>query len=72
MVNERRVVERKVEVLTYKVRAMCELCPAGEFLPTGIASMAIPPLYEHKCNECGELRNIRGKQYPEIRYEEKK
>lgn len=65
MINE--IITR---VIPYKIKAMCPLCPTGEYFPTGQAYPTNPPLFEHECNECGERIRVRGKQYPQIIYKE--
>lgn len=64
--------EIETRVIPYKIKAMCPLCPTGEYFPTGQTYATNPPLFEHKCNKCGKCIRVRGKQYPEIIYKEAK
>lgn len=49
------------------VEYQCDECGDGKMLPTGNIFTSYPPLYEHKCNNCGFITNFRV-QYPHVEY----
>ena len=55
-------VERSGEVVKIKgfkkVDYTCDSCKTGKMLPTGIALTCFPPLYQHKCDNCGEINSF--------------
>lgn len=59
--------EIKKSVQPVYVRYLCDKC-GGEMLPTGISTASMPPLYQHKCKDCGEIDSFRCT-YPRIEYE---
>lgn len=38
---------------------MCQECPDGVLVSTGLVLTSLPPLYEHQCKACGHVANIR-------------
>lgn len=36
----------------------CDSCKTGKMLPTGISLTCDPPLFQHKCDNCGEINSF--------------
>lgn len=61
-------MEKKVEVKTFIIKAICEKCE-GEMLPDGNVLTTFPPQYSHICNSCGASCTFYCT-YPKTIYEE--
>jgi len=55
--------ERKFEVKTFGVDYICDDCNSGLMEYTGTMLTVNPPLFQHKCNSCGSVKNLSQK-YP--------
>ena len=52
------MAEMAVEVKTLSVHMKCDKCQNGLMEPDGnIVLTTEPPLYPHKCNNCGYMEN---------------
>ena len=60
--------EKRTEVKTFRVTLHCGC--GGEMVPTGNQLLTWPPQYPHVCKRCGQLMNLREKQYPYIEHED--
>lgn len=40
------------------VKKKCSKCNQGEMKGTGVVFTVYPPLYQHKCEKCGETRSF--------------
>lgn len=60
--------EREKRVETFLVEYVCDECGRGEMVGTGLTKTVDPPLFEHKCNNCGFTADYRGVHYPGYRY----
>ena len=61
------MIEKEIEVKTFRVRAFCEC--GGEFKDTGCVLMSYPPQYVHACEKCNKKAHF-SKSYPTIKYKE--
>lgn len=59
--------ENRTPVKQVIVTLDCSVC-GGEMVKTGMMKPSLPPLIEHRCNECGTVDWIRGGSYPRIEY----
>ena len=60
--------EKDAEVKTVLVEYECDVCERGTMVRDGnIVITRGPPLYPHKCSNCGHKQNFET-QYPTIRY----
>lgn len=51
--------EELVKIKGFKtVNYICDSCKTGKMLPTGIALTSMPPLFQHKCDNCGEINSF--------------
>lgn len=62
-----RVKTSKVDVIVQEAYCDCEHEGKLVFTGTVITDVA-PPIYEYKCESCGELRNLR-QLFPKVTYE---
>lgn len=60
------MIETKTEVKTFKVNAQCDC--GGELHNTGLMLKAYPPLYQHRCDWCKKLENLKAP-YPRTVYD---
>ena len=61
-------MEIKTPVNTRMVEYVCDECGEGKMLQEGESVLAIyPPLYPHKCTNCGCIMNFYVK-YPYVEY----
>lgn len=61
------MIERKTEVKSFKVEAICDCGAIMVF--SGVALATYPPAYPHKCSSCGMVENLKYA-YPTVRHEE--
>ena len=57
-----------IPVKVFNRYAKCALC-GGEYRPTDVVCMSIPPQYPHRCDKCGHTINL-DECYPKIVYKE--
>ena len=62
-------MEMKIEVKTFKIKCICDVCGLGEMNPTGVVLTTFPPKYPHICSHCGD-DYILDDRYPQLRTEE--
>lgn len=61
---ENNVGDELVKLKGYRtIEYICDSCKVGEMKPTGIMLTCEPPLYQHKCTNCGEINSFRNN-YP--------
>lgn len=61
--------EQRCEVTTYAVDYICDQCNKGMLEPSdNIMLTCDPPLFNHKCNNCGLTRTF-NERYPKIIHE---
>lgn len=58
----------KEELVSYRVNKRCSKCNTGNLIFDGFTKTSNPPWYVHRCNNCGNLEDLR-KQYPCIEHE---
>lgn len=62
------MLEKRVEVKTYMVKAICEKCD-GEYVYNGSVLMTYPAKYSHTCSYCGNVQTFDCR-YPTVEYVE--
>ena len=65
-------MELKTKVNTYILNYQCDKCKDGQMIYQGKAKKGIDNksiMYLHRCNKCSIIQDIKGKQYPQMRYE---
>lgn len=62
------MAEKKVEMVPYEVRYLCDNC-GTEMRYTGKALLSDPPRFTHECPKCPHLKDL-VEVYPVIRWEE--
>lgn len=51
--------EEFVRIKGFKaVEYLCDSCKIGKMLPTNIVLACEPPLYQHKCTYCEEIKSF--------------
>jgi hypothetical protein len=60
--------ERTYEVRTFGVDYICDKCERGVMNQTGKMFFVDPPLFVHKCSNCGDETGFT-EQYPTVRFE---
>jgi hypothetical protein len=61
--------EHRVDVKPVKVKMLCENCTMRYMKPTGLMKPMHPPLFTHRCENCGYEKDFKQK-YPYIEYVE--
>lgn len=61
-------MESEYEVRVYEVSYDCDYCKIGEMRPTGHEKLTSPPIVEHVCDHCGEIKEFLGRRYPHRKY----
>ena len=59
--------ERHTEVRTFLAEMECDECQKGDMKPFGFVLTTDPSLYQHRCENCGNVRNYQEK-YPKVFY----
>lgn len=60
-------MEEEFSVVPIGVKCKCNLCDFGEMIYTGLNNWKSNKSFEHKCNQCENVKYLNEK-YPTIRY----
>lgn len=63
-------MEQEKQVKVIRVQYKCDDCQTGNLIATGHGITKWHTEWEHKCDVCGQVRQVENIQYPYIKYEE--